>query len=220
MPGRSNLCENDPLFLNSLSHDSEPLPVVVCVPCVKSHVTVPPTSTETDMGEKAKLLTVTDAAFGMGVDVGGGVGVGAAVGSKAIVTVGTGVGVGVGVGAGAGVGIDAVVGNVVAVGVNVGTGVFVGVGVSVGEGVIVRSRPYVGFTSTLVIRVGVDCEVSDPFDLPSTVSFRLGVGSARPPPQPGTASKAIPITKARNIDRFIIPPWNSQVSKVYGACYE
>ena len=217
MPGRSNLCENDPLFLNSLSHDSEPLPVVVCVPCVKSHVTVPPDSTVTDMGEKAKLLTVTDAAFGMDVDVGGGVGVGAAVGLKAIVTVGT----GVGVGAGAGVGIDAVVGNVVAVGVNVGTGVFVGVGVSVGEGVIVRSRPYVGFTSlTMVICVGVGCEVSDPFDLPSTVAFRLGVGSARPPPQPGTASKAIPITKARNIDRFIIPPWNSQVSIVYGACYE
>ena len=95
------MCENDPLFLTSLSHDSEPLPVVVCVPCVKSHVTVPPISTVTDMGVKAIFLTVTDAAFGIDADIGRGVSVGMDVG----VGVASGVGMDVGVGVASGVGV-------------------------------------------------------------------------------------------------------------------
>ena len=78
MPAELNVCENDPLVLFPLFHDSEPVPVVVCVPWAKFHVTFPPTSTVTVMGTKAKFFTVTDAA--LGTNVGVGVGVGVAVG--------------------------------------------------------------------------------------------------------------------------------------------
>ena len=69
-----NVCENDPLLLFPLFHDSESVPVAVCVPWAKFHVTVPPTATVTVMGTKAKLLTVTDAVLGTDVAVGVGVG--------------------------------------------------------------------------------------------------------------------------------------------------
>ena len=75
-----NVCENDPLLLFPLFHDSEPVPVVVCAPWAKFHVTVPPTSTATVMGTKAKFLTVTDAVLGTDVGVGVRVAVGVAVG--------------------------------------------------------------------------------------------------------------------------------------------
>ena len=74
-----NVCENDPLILFPLSHDSEPVPVAVCVPWTKSHFTVPPTPTVTVPGTKAKFVTVTVTV--LGIDVGVAMGVGVAVGS-------------------------------------------------------------------------------------------------------------------------------------------
>ena len=73
MPAELNVCENDPLSLCSLSHDSELVPVAVCVPWAKFHVTVPPTATVTVIGVKAKFVTVTDAVFGTGVGINVGV---------------------------------------------------------------------------------------------------------------------------------------------------
>ena len=78
-----NVCENEPTFLFPLFHDSEPVPVVVCVPWTKFHVTVLPTSTAIFIGAKAEFLTLTDSVLGtvvdVGVDVGVEVGVGVAV---------------------------------------------------------------------------------------------------------------------------------------------
>ena len=73
MPVVLNVCENEPLFLLPLFHDTNPVPVVVCVPCIKFHVTVPPTATVTVIGVKAKFVTVTDAVFGTGVGINVGV---------------------------------------------------------------------------------------------------------------------------------------------------
>ena len=145
--------------------------MVVCVPCVKSHVTDPPTSTVTAMGAKAKLLTVTDVVVGMDAGVGGDVGVGTIVGLGDSITVGTGVDVEtlVGVTVEVGTGIDVAVGNVVGVEPNIGTEVFVGVWVTVEAGVIVGSRAGVGLTSFSrsafvgVIRHSILVHPSNPF---------------------------------------------------------
>ena len=112
MPFTLNVFENDPLFLAPLSHEPWPVPVVVCVPWSKFHVTVPPTFTLTVMGRKAKFVIVMDAVSGTDVGLG-----------TSGVAVGTGVGVLVGV--------DVVVGGT-CVGVAVGFGVGLGTGLGVG----------------------------------------------------------------------------------------
>jgi len=113
VPFALNVFENDPLLLAPLSHEPWPVPVVVCVPWAKFHVTVPPTFTLTVMGRKAKFIIVMDAVSGTDVGLGTsgvavGTGIGVVVGVHVAVggtCVGVAVGFGVGLGIGLGVGV-------------------------------------------------------------------------------------------------------------------